>query len=76
MKGLVHLLAAISFVEVDARVVTEDKNIATALATKQSCSSFEPKREQITIRNAHERQEIQYFLKQKIFHACVATRKR
>lgn len=33
MKGLVHLFAAISLVEIDARVVTEDKNIATALAT-------------------------------------------
>ena len=31
MKGLVNLLAAVSFVEIDARIVTKDKNIATAL---------------------------------------------
>jgi len=36
MKTLVHLLAAVSLVEVDARIITKDKNIATALMARQN----------------------------------------
>ena len=64
MKGLIHLLAAISFVEVDARVVTEDKNIATALATNSHAVILSRKENKSQLeRNAHERQETQHLLK-------------
>ena len=51
MKGLVHLLAAISFVKIDARIVTEDKNIATTLATNSHAVILSRREKIMIIRN-------------------------